>query len=182
MPASDSKSLPTIGFLSVLDLGEGGVCGGYLLLNAASRPLEFHCTAPVKANRAQEILYGPTLRPFLYGEQIGQTLLSRAKSPPMLVVTDCEPALAVRPFSPARVICLLQDDESEAKETRRLDGGHASPAPLMLRGRRAMVERSHPQDAAAVAEFWPKHFEGFDLDEPFGRIAEALAEASKAAA
>ena len=49
-----------------------------VLLNAAGRPLEFHCTAPIKPNRAQEILYGPTLESFLYGEQIGQTLIGQS--------------------------------------------------------------------------------------------------------
>ena len=52
------------------------------------RPLEFHCTAPIKPNRAQEILYGPTLDAFLYGEQIGRTLLAEAKIEPLLVCTD----------------------------------------------------------------------------------------------
>ena len=55
------KSLPAIGFLTVTRDLEQGLFGGYLLLNALGRPLEFHCTAPVRPNRAQEILYGPTL-------------------------------------------------------------------------------------------------------------------------
>ena len=95
MSASDPKSLSAIGFLTVLEHAEQGLFGGYLVLNATGRPLEFHCTAPVRPNRAQEILYGPTLAPFLYGEQIGQTLLAKAKTEPLLVCTDVEPALAV---------------------------------------------------------------------------------------
>ena len=91
MSDNGPKSLPAIGFLTVCDYAEAGICGGYLILNAGGRPLEFHCTAPVKANRAQEILYGPTLKPFLYGEQIGQTLIGRAKVGPLVVVTDVDP-------------------------------------------------------------------------------------------
>jgi hypothetical protein len=91
-----TKSLPCLGFLTVVSHNELGLLGGYLLLNAAGRPREFHCTAPVKPNRAQEILYGPTLRPYLYGEQIGQTLLTSSKLTPVLVATDSEPMLAVR--------------------------------------------------------------------------------------
>ena len=74
MTDNGHKSLPTIGFLTVVEHQETGLTGGYLVLNTLGRPVEFHCTAPLKTNRAQEILYGPTLRPFLYGEQIGQTL------------------------------------------------------------------------------------------------------------
>ncbi len=170
MSASSSQALPAIGFLTVCDYGESGVCGGYLVLNAAGRPLEFHCTAPVKANRAQEILYGPTLRPFLYGEQIGQTLVSRAKVEPLVVITDAEPALAVRTFVNMPVLCLIDE---EGKSTQ--------PAVMTINHMPAAIERAHPQDAARIKQFWPQHFEGFDLREPFGRIREALEESRKAA-
>ena len=69
------KSLLAIGFLTVTRDVEQGLFGGYLVLNFLGRPLEFHCTAPVRPNRAQEILYGPTLDPYLVGERIGQALL-----------------------------------------------------------------------------------------------------------
>jgi hypothetical protein len=68
-PLSD-KSVSAIGFLTIEEDQQCGHCGGYLLLNTSGRPLEFHCTAPVKRNRAQEVLYGPTLKPFLYGDLI----------------------------------------------------------------------------------------------------------------
>ena len=68
-----------LGFLTVVDSPQHGLFGGFLLLNGGGRPLEFHCTAPVKANRAQRILYGPTLMPYLYGEQIGRTLVEKSK-------------------------------------------------------------------------------------------------------
>ena len=73
-----TKPTPSLGFLTVLDYGQEGLFGGYLTLNLSGRPLEFHCTAPIKPNRAQEILYGPTLQSYLYGEQIGRTLLGEA--------------------------------------------------------------------------------------------------------
>ena len=79
MAASDAKSLPSIGFLTIREYEELGLIGGYLVLNVNGRPLEFHCTAPVRPNRAQQILYGPTLEPFLFGEQIGQALVSKGR-------------------------------------------------------------------------------------------------------
>lgn len=167
MSASGSKSLPTIGFLTICDDGDGGFCGGYLVLNAAGRPLEFHCTAPVKPNRAQEILYGPTLQPFLFGEQIGQTLVTRSKVGPLLVVTDSEPALAVRPLIDTPVACLLGDAQRDAS--------------LSLNKQPVIVARSHSRDAESIRTLWGQHFEGFDLSEPFDRIREALDESRKAA-
>ena len=85
-----------IGFLTVIEHPQHGLFGGYLVLNLAGRPLEFHCTAPIKPTRAQQILYGPTLESFLYGEQIGATLLGHAKITPLAVCTDREAALSLR--------------------------------------------------------------------------------------
>src|SRR4051794_7383154 len=107
MTAPNTPSGPCLGFLTVLENADLGCVGGYLLLNAAGRPLEFHCTAPIRPNRTQEILYGPTLRPFLYGEQIGQTLLKKSKVTPIVVCTDSEPALAVREFSDCPVVWVM---------------------------------------------------------------------------
>ena len=78
----------TIGFLTALGDVRTGVVGGFLALNAVGRPVEFHCTAPVRPNRAQEILYGATLEGFLYGEQIAPALIGRTKLSLAVVLTN----------------------------------------------------------------------------------------------
>ena len=85
-----------LGFFAVVEYPQHGLFGGYLLLNAAGRPVEFHCTAPVKPNRAQQILYGPTLESFLYGEHIGATLIKASQQTPLALLVDQPAALAVR--------------------------------------------------------------------------------------
>ena len=107
----DTKSKPTLGFLTVLEHAQHGLFGGYLVLNTAGRPLEFHCTAPIKPNRAQQILYGPTLESFLFGEQIGQTLLAKSRNEPLLVCTDREPVLAVREHVALPVALVLPGEQ-----------------------------------------------------------------------
>src|SRR3569623_1369678 len=106
-----------------------GLFGGYLVLNSNGRPLEFHCTAPIKPNRAQEILYGPTLEPYLYGEQIGQTLIAKSQTQPTLVCTDLAPVLAVRQFVSPPVALVLdvpveEANTGEIEKTFRLDMAH----------------------------------------------------------
>src|ERR1044071_2335982 len=96
---SASTSQGSLGFLTVVEHEEHGLVGGDLVLTLTGRPLEFHCTAPVKPNRAQQILYGPTLKPYLYGEQIGQALLGKGATEPSVVCTDMRPVLAVREFT-----------------------------------------------------------------------------------
>lgn len=59
-----------------------------LNLNQWGRPVEFHCTAPLTATRTQEILFGSTLKSFLYCEQIAAALLEQAKQAPQVIFMD----------------------------------------------------------------------------------------------
>ena len=82
MSNTDAKSKPALGFLTVIEHPQYGLFGGYLVLNTAGRPLEFHCTAPIKPNRAQQILYGPTLESFFTASRSGKRSSIRLAYPP----------------------------------------------------------------------------------------------------
>ena len=85
---SEEKRQPELGFLMVLGNAVEGMIGGFLVLNRVGRPTEFHCTAPVRPNRAQEILYGNTLVGFVCGEQIAPALVGRTKASLAAVLTN----------------------------------------------------------------------------------------------
>jgi hypothetical protein len=205
MGASQSKSLPAIGFLTVIEIPDQGLVGGYLVLNAAARPLEFHCTTPVRANRAQEILYGPTLRPYLYGEQIGKTLLCRSKCQPLLAATDVPEVLAARDFVSLPIVLLLptlpplsdsedptprhSSTQGERPVERAATAGVATIAApsstdklveFSLGGQNVAVGTSFPEDPQTVKQVWQSSLVGFDLREPFDRIREAIDESQGA--
>jgi len=91
------------GFVTVRLHSEHGYFGGLLVVNALARPLEFHCTLPVKPSRAQSILYGPTLDDFVCGEQIARALLAKSKSTPIAFFTDTSAVLSVRHFISAPI-------------------------------------------------------------------------------
>ena len=162
MDAGEGKVAPSLGFLSVIDCPVAGLVGGYLLLNLAGRPLEFHCTAPVRPTRSQEILYGPTLRPYLYGEQIGHALLTKPKIQPGGVLTDCSAALAVRDFVALPVAWLREDAEPSSAAAAsaaqgatseggawRVDAPHLTmtgPHDFVLGRHRFSVPTSYPSD------------------------------------
>ncbi len=78
----------SLGFITIVDHDELGCIGGYLILNLGGRPLEFHCTAPVRANRAQQILYGVSLKPFLYGELVGRSLIEKGLESPLAIIVN----------------------------------------------------------------------------------------------
>jgi hypothetical protein len=186
MALSGAKSKTCLGFLTVVEDPDYGLFGGYLVLNFAGRPEEFHCTAPIRPNRAQQILYGPTLEPYLFGEQIGQALLTKSKARPVLVCTDREAALAVREHVDVPVALVLPSEapapstsEQPASGTSwRIDPAHATPQLVSFRlGRNCLAVSAEDQQQigtqlAALAD-------SFDLTEPFGRIREAIEEARR---
>jgi hypothetical protein len=194
---SDAKSKSSLGFLTVVEHEQFGLIGGYLVLNTAGRPLEFHCTAPVKPNRAQQILYGPTLEPYLFGEQIGQTLLAKTRLAPLVVFTDRAPALAVREHVDVPVGLVLSPDAatepehgdtpsgthqpSERSQNWRLDAAHdRSRWVAFCVGRhRLAVAATAAEDRPVIEQRLAALAESFDLGEPFQRIREAIEEARR---
>ena len=175
------------GFLTVVEDPQYGFFGGCLLLNATGRPSEFHCTAPVRPNRAQQILYGPTLRAYLYGEQIAAALIDKSRAVPQVIFLDQVDALSVRPLVEMPVVLV--------KAANRL------PDPPMGTGREVQQQLEFSkiesqitwksQILSTLPEYMGELEEvrrcleerqmAFDLLEPFDRIREAIAEARKAA-
>jgi len=197
------RKTDALGFLTVLEDEQFGLFGGYLLLNSAGRPLEFHCTSPIKPNRAQQILYGPTLEPYLYGEQIGTALVRAAQLEPLVVWTDRAPALALRSCISRPVVLVLPDGPGEhmaiqragrATEPLQVAAGSSSkaspgePAEISQRlavfslGRnRLAVGRQWAADQQQIEQDFASLADWFDLSEPFTRIRLAIEEARRAA-
>jgi hypothetical protein len=183
-----NNAKPVIGFLTVVEHPQHGLFGGYLVLNMAGRPVEFHCTAPVKPNRAQQILYGPTLDSFLYGEQIGATLLGHAKSTPIAICTDREPVLALSEVTDLPVVLVFPPDDlagpssvsAGGQTVLRLDAAHPRGPRLQsfeLGRNRLALARPDEEGRKRLADA----AEALDLFEPFTRIREAIEEAQQAA-
>jgi hypothetical protein len=175
MSSAPSVERACLGFFTTVEDAQHGLFGGYLLLDHGGRPLEFHCTAPIKPNRAQEILYGPTLRPYLVGEQIGQTLVRKSMLAPTAVCVDSQEALELRNHVqlPVMLVC---GDGTERSEPRTV------ALTEMTAGRnRLAVAARHAEDLECVERFVSALPEAFDLTEPFGRIREAIAEAQRGA-
>lgn len=154
-----------LGFLTVVEYPRLGLVGGLLILNPAGRPVEFHCTIPVRANRTQEILYGSSLYPFLYGEQIARTLVSKAKSVPELLLTDSMPVLAVQDFTDIPVLFVnIPEAVAGADDPDRLAGSLRSFG--IVSGSREGEE--HTDSAAREAVSPPKRLlhdiPGFAVD------------------
>jgi hypothetical protein len=188
MSNGEAKPSQALGFLTVLEHEQQGLVGGYLILNTSGRPLEFHCTAPVKPSRAQRILFGPTLEPYLYGEQIGQTLLAKSSIEPLTVYTDVERVLSVRDFVSLPVALVFAGNASPtATETTiaapqwRVDAPHRAGPHLHsfeIGTNRLAVAANRAADEGRIAGALDT-LATFDLSEPFERIREAVEEAHR---
>ena len=172
MAKTSDEAPRTLGFCTVRSHAEHGYFGGYLILNAHARPLEFHCTLPVKPSRAQEILYGATLADFVCGEQIAKALTSKAKLTPQVVLTDCTAVLALSRVSDLLVACVpsssaTQLPSSDATRTKTIKVEQQS----------LQILQDDLQAEAKLRELWQQWDVSLDISEPFQRIAEALLEA-----
>lgn len=163
----------SLGFLTVVEHEALGLIGGLLVLNANARPLEFHCTAPLKANRAQQILYGATLEPYLYGEQIGRTLVGKVAAPLTALFCDKRASLATRDFCDIPTAWVVP-----APDKPRLQASSELHLLTIAEDLLAIsFERSG--DATAIQATLADLPRKLDLREPFGRIQSALDEAQK---
>jgi len=173
MNPDNANSLPAFGFLTALEDPQHGFFGGYLVLSDLGRPLEFHCSTPVLPNEAQKILYGATLRPYVLGEIIGQTLVAQGQLAVQAIVTDHEEMLSLALLRDETVACLAPQETTPCKivepEFPELTIGN-----YRLFGTTTCTWR--PGELRASLAPLCSHV---DLSEPFQRILEAICEAQR---
>lgn len=162
-------------FLAITEVSNLGFCGGLLILNLGGRPIEFHCTAPVSANRAQEILYGATLKEFITCDQIAASLLDKAKTKPDLILIDDQDVsgFSVQVDTP---IVFVQDMENGLP----LELVSNSNFELEIAGQRLSGFGNH--NIEQTESLLKLFIETLPVSEPFDRIYEAIREAHKEAA
>ena len=185
MNASDGNAAPTYGHLTVVELSEQVFIGGYLILNSLGRPLEFHCTLPVKPTRAQVLLYGTTIHDFVCGEQIALALVNKAKLKPQLLLTDCPATLALNLVAKENLLLLTREGRSTAddsKSSQQLELLHTPTTALPLKsyGMHGLSLASLARasiDESGVESLLASLCHNFDLSEPFDRIVDAILEA-----
>lgn len=173
MSSSETKSQNSLGFLTVVDNGDAGCVGGYLILNMGGRPLEFHCTAPVRANRAQQILYGESLTPFVYGELIARALIDKAAIKPTVVFADQSETLCVQGLTQLPVVLLAERSAGTLRQTARHQ--------FEVEGFKLELAMQFEAQSETLSRYVRRFVETIELDEPFSRIRDAIDEAQRGA-
>ena len=127
MAPEASQPTPAFGFLTAVEDARHGFFGGYLVLSERGRPLEFHCSTPVLASQAQQILYGATLRPYLLGELIGETLVAKSQLPVQAVLTDLEEMQSLALLRSEAIAWLRPNETTSALPPSPSDDRPAAP-------------------------------------------------------
>ena len=181
-----------LGFLTVLH-EPNGFFGGYLATSSWGRPLEFRLSTAVQPSRVQQILYGPTLRPYICADLIGKTLVERTAICVQIVVTDCRSVLELRRLIETPLVWLaVPADRSSPSltlsgpETPGLNGVDLS-LDSAIADLPAIVSIVVPSGVCILGSILTGLALGLiegltetlDLAEPFGRIREAIGEARK---
>jgi len=185
MPNGSDCQETTFAYLSTLHSKEHGFFGGYLVLSKLGRPLEFHCTAPIQPSRAQQILYGPTLEPYLLGEQICGALLHAAKLKPAVILTNCEPALYVRSRSAAPIVLVTdanpnsQRSLGEVNHQSKIAAAPSDTGRFKFREYELQLPIGYDADKSIVDAALTVLTQHVELIEPFERIYEAIREAQR---
>jgi hypothetical protein len=175
-----------IGFLTCTEFEGWGLCGGLLLLNQLARPLEFHCTLPVKVSRTQEILYGRGLRSHVCGQVIGKALVEKPKTPPQLIVTDCPNTASVYRECPIPVVLMpLEPIESSGATPPELATSDPFWEAVSIGSRALRIALTTPTDGSVTLSLICQALTKFsvhnDLAEPLERVRQAISEARDAA-
>lgn len=159
-----------LGFLTIQH-DQQGYSGGYLVTNTWGRPLEFRLTTPVTPNKVQQLLYGPTLRPYVCSDLLGKVLVEKASTPVSLVITDCDAALDLRQQIGLPVAWLAPMDHSRLFEMQALPIAET-------RSYKLLAHHKFPDDVQGIQELLHQ-MDVSDLAEPFARVRDALTEARK---
>jgi hypothetical protein len=170
---SASQSDPRLGFITVVETPEIGFSGGLLIVNALGRPVEFHCTAAVKVNRAQKILYGKTYNSFLFCDQIAASLIEHTRIQPQAYVTDCIDLMPLTESVESPVL-LLAEKSDEVKERKDLSHFQLHERHMWF----VNFEREQAEPMRGVCE---RFCLTLPLEEPLERIREAISEAQAVA-
>ncbi|MCA9157572.1 MAG: hypothetical protein KDA51_01620 [Planctomycetales bacterium] len=167
----------SLGFLSVRRHPEHGYFGGYLITNHVARPLEFHCTMPVRPSRAQMLLYGPTIDAFVCGEQIAKALVGKAKVKPTVVLTDCPAVLALSSVCTANSAHLQFEPGGETSNFHIPQGSPGELLSLRIEPWHLSILAAQPELETPLTACLSQLGSNFDLTEPFQRVVDALLEA-----
>ncbi len=103
-----------LAFIDIAVFSDSSIRGAILTTDTNTRPFEFRITSPIKPTHMQEVLYGASLKGYVYGELICAPLVQATKEKLSLVVVKDESLLTMRPHIQCAVTCINLSDKSRS--------------------------------------------------------------------
>jgi hypothetical protein len=97
-----------LAFIDVMLFPDGSIRGGILTTDIETKPYEFRVTSPIKPTQTQQILYGSSLKDYVYGELICIPLIKATKEKLSMVLAKDNYLMAMRPLVSVPVILMHQ--------------------------------------------------------------------------
>jgi hypothetical protein len=94
---SDSSEI-RLAFVDVTVFSDGSVRGGILTTDIETRPFEFRVTSPIKPTQVQQILYGSSLKDYVYSELICAPLIKATKEKLSMILVKEIFLISMRPL------------------------------------------------------------------------------------
>lgn len=173
--SKERKDQIRLGFMTAVEFGDRSFVGGLLVTDRFGRPLEFQCTTPVKPNRTQELLYGPTLVPFILGDLLGKALFDRVSVKPSLILTSRVEMLQLRSKIDAPVIYDEDSSETDARSAE-LNSIRSEDQKVRIGRQTFRTHEDFTQDRTLIQQISQKLSDDANMHEPLERVGEALRE------
>lgn len=161
-----------IGFLGIYHFEDAAaIRGAMLVTDAATKPLEFRVTAPVRPQKFQKMLYGELLEEHVSVELMGIPLIDALQQKPDLIIVRDALLLGLNSRQDTPTIFLLKEDEPlfkkgvATKPIESLDSRHA-PVKVCTSGQ---FESKVEEISRGLQEIFRER----DLMEPFVRLEKA---------
>jgi hypothetical protein len=150
-----------LAFIDVAIFSDGSIRGGILTTDIETRPFEFRVTSPIKPTQVQQILYGASLKDYVYGELICAPLVKATRERLSMVLTKDNYLMAIRSLVPIPVI-LIHSNGAQSNDGIK---------PVTF-----YPHRNFQNELAFAQTILTPVMQKHDLLEPFERLRLALQE------
>lgn len=101
-----------LAFMDVILFSDGAIRGGILTTDMDTRPYEFRITSAIKPTQLQQMLYGTSLKEYVYGELICAPLIKATKEKISYVLTKERYIMEVRPLVAVPIVLMSCNDKA----------------------------------------------------------------------
>ena len=150
-----------LAFMDVILFSDGAIRGGILTTDMDTRPYEFRITSAIKPTQLQQMLYGTSLKDYVYGELICAPLIKATKEKISFVLTKERYIMEVRPLVAIPIVFMSYNDKAAGDGVKTIN---------------FQMHKDYSTELSQAKVVLTPITQKLDLMEPFERLKLALNE------